>query len=93
MLIKLSRLDCDLLPFVRFLIYCLLQLWDLLEGKSLFSELGKTVKDDTLHYDEQMHLAHIEGLLGPPPADLLIRGQRTHVTYVLPAEWCVSQVR
>ncbi|KAL6918397.1 hypothetical protein FSST1_009892 [Fusarium sambucinum] len=53
-------------------------LWDLLEGKGLFDP---TVSSEDDEYDDQSHLAQITALIGPPPGDLLSRGQRTSMFY------------
>ncbi|KAF2456385.1 protein kinase [Lineolata rhizophorae] len=49
-------------------------LWDLLEGKALFSPVD-TRKDGD--YDDHIHLAQMTALMGPPPEYLLARGRRT----------------
>ncbi|KAG2417845.1 hypothetical protein HFD88_000944 [Aspergillus terreus] len=49
-------------------------LWDVLEGRKLFKEVGPVQIEE---YDELGHLAHISALLGAPPKDLLDRGART----------------
>lgn len=53
------------------------QLWDLLEGKKLFPINFE--KYDI--QDEMKHLAHITGLLGPPPKEMLDCGRRTSMFY------------
>ncbi|KAL2024218.1 hypothetical protein VTK56DRAFT_9374 [Thermocarpiscus australiensis] len=53
-------------------------LWDLLEGKALFSPIDSRKSDD---YDDQAHLAQMTALLGPPPEHLLNGGRRTHMFY------------
>ena len=55
-----------------------MKLWDLLEGEKLFGAVNPN-KDD--EYDDQLHLAHITALLGPPPIELLVRGRRTPMFY------------
>ncbi|KAI9757923.1 MAG: transcription factor TFIIIB subunit brf1 [Chaenotheca gracillima] len=49
-------------------------LWDMLEGKSLFEELDAGESQ----YDSEEHLAHMTALLGPPPKELLDRGEKTN---------------
>lgn len=47
----------------------LCQLWDLLEGRTLFSQ----VLDQHGNYDAKAHLAEMIALLGPPPPKLIAR--------------------
>lgn len=49
------------------------QIWDLLEGRSLFDAFNP----DTDTYAANMHLNEMISLLGPPPEQLLIRGEST----------------
>jgi len=53
-----------------------LQIWDLLEKKSLFPLLDREGK-----YDDNVHIGYITALLGPPPSHLLARGKRTSRFY------------
>ncbi|KAH7477701.1 hypothetical protein FOMA001_g9239 [Fusarium oxysporum f. sp. matthiolae] len=53
-------------------------LWDLLEGKGLFDPTTSGKADK---YDDQSHLGQITALIGPPPVNLLSRGQRTPIFY------------
>ncbi|KAJ5469927.1 hypothetical protein N7530_007284 [Penicillium desertorum] len=53
-------------------------LWDVLEGKKLFKEVGPL---EAQEYDELNHFGHIAALLGPPPKELLDRGTRTDRFY------------
>jgi len=56
------------------------QLWDLLEGRSLFkSNVAK--EGQKYEYDDQRHLALITALLGDPPQTLLTHGDRTSLFY------------
>lgn len=49
------------------------QVWDLFEGKHMF-----TGEDpDGEGYSTKAHLAEVIGLLGPPPLDLVKRGRRS----------------
>ncbi|KAI9841527.1 MAG: hypothetical protein M1837_000628 [Sclerophora amabilis] len=48
-------------------------LWNLLEGRALFEALNP--RDS--NYTSEQHIAHISALLGPPPKQLLARGERT----------------
>jgi serine/threonine-protein kinase SRPK3 len=50
-----------------------LQIWDLFEGESLFT--GHDQQDSA--YRSRAHLAEMISLLGPPPPDLLARGNAT----------------
>ena len=55
------------------LLYSNYQIWNLFEGGSLFSG-----QDPEFHaYRSRMHLAEIIRLLGPPPPELLARGNLT----------------
>ena len=51
------------------------KLWDLLEGKNLFTAKGAG------DYDDQIHLAEMAALMGPPPKSLLSRGRRTKMFF------------
>ncbi|KAL6708013.1 hypothetical protein ACN47E_003447 [Coniothyrium glycines] len=51
-------------------------LWDLFGKQSLFHQL-----DVEAEYNDELHLACITALLGPPPAALLQRGRRTSLFY------------
>ncbi|RKL46447.1 hypothetical protein BFJ70_g2936 [Fusarium oxysporum] len=53
-------------------------LWDLLEGKGLFDPTTSGKADK---YDDQSHLGQIIASIGPPPVNLLSRGQRTPIFY------------
>ncbi|RMJ14693.1 hypothetical protein CDV36_005596 [Fusarium kuroshium] len=53
-------------------------LWDLLQGKALFNPATSNNPDE---YDDQTHLGQITALIGPPPKDLLSKGQRTPMFY------------
>ncbi|KAM6528966.1 hypothetical protein FALCPG4_009918 [Fusarium falciforme] len=53
-------------------------LWDLLQGKALFNP---ATPDEPDEYDDQTHLGQITALIGPPPKDLLPKGQRTSIFY------------
>lgn len=49
-------------------------MWDLLEGKALFSPVGPSKEGD---YDDHIHLAQMTALMGLAPEHLLARGRRT----------------
>ncbi|CAI7620884.1 unnamed protein product [Penicillium palitans] len=49
-------------------------IWDLFEGKHMF--IG--IDPDGKGYSTRMHIAEVIGILGPPPLDLLKRGERSH---------------
>lgn len=53
-------------------------MWDLLEGKKLFKDVGPFQVQE---YDELSHLGHISALSGPPPKELLDKGTRTNLFY------------
>ncbi|KAI8725617.1 Protein kinase domain-containing protein [Fusarium sp. LHS14.1] len=53
-------------------------LWDLLQAKALFNP---ATPDEPDEYDDQTHLGQITALIGPPPEDLLSKGQRTSIFY------------
>lgn len=44
------------------------------EGKHMFIGINPNGKG----YSTRMHLAEVIGILGPPPLDLLKRGERSH---------------
>ena len=50
-----------------------LQIWDLFEGRTLFSGQDPDGKG----YSTRAHLAEMIGLLGQPPADFIKRGKRS----------------
>lgn len=47
------------------------QIWDLFEGKRLF----RAVKNG--HLDDELHLAEMVSLMGPPPRELLWRSEKS----------------
>ena len=49
------------------------QIWDIFQGRHLL--YGRDPDDQD--YSTRAHLAEVIGLLGPPPLDLLGRGQRS----------------
>ncbi|KAG8765913.1 hypothetical protein FRC12_007194, partial [Ceratobasidium sp. 428] len=49
-------------------------IWDMMEGKPLFEGLDPTRQNE---YGKPSHLAQMIALLGPPPMDLLSRGEKT----------------
>ncbi|KAF5624007.1 kinase-like domain protein [Fusarium sp. NRRL 25303] len=59
-------------------IYRAPELWDLLEGRSLFNPTAPGNADE---YDDQSHLGQISALIGSPPQSLLLSGQRTSMFY------------
>jgi serine/threonine-protein kinase SRPK3 len=54
------------------------KLWDLLEGKLLFSAYGENKNEE---YSDQKQLARITALIGPPPPQFLTRGKRSPLFY------------
>ncbi|OAA34128.1 Protein kinase-like domain protein [Metarhizium rileyi] len=54
-------------------------LWDLLEGKRLFTPKNS----HTSEYDNMLHLAQIIALLGPAPEHMLAASQRSSMFYNL----------
>lgn len=47
-------------------------MWDLLENKPLFC-----AQDPAARYNAQAHLCEMVTMLGPPPKELLERGEKT----------------
>ncbi|CAI7617682.1 unnamed protein product [Penicillium glandicola] len=58
-------------------------IWDLFEGKHMFIGLDPDGKG----YSTRMHLAEVIGKLGPPPLDLLQRGERSHEFFTKDGNW------
>ena len=52
-----------------------MELWDLLEGKNLLRAKGAA------DYDDQIHLAEMAALMGPPPKSLVSRGRRAKMFF------------
>ena len=50
-----------------------LEIWDLFEGRTLFSAQDPDGKG----YSTRAHLAEMIALLGPPPAEFIKRGKRS----------------
>lgn len=55
------------------------QLWDILQGQVLFGAADPSPYNDA--YRDEVHLALITALLGPPPKSLLRQGRRTELFY------------
>lgn len=58
-------------------------IWDLLEGKHMFIGIDTGGKG----YSTRMHIAEVIGILGPPPSDLLKRGERSHEFFTKDGKW------
>ena len=63
-----------------------MQIWDLFEGRTLFSGQDPDGKG----YSTRAHLAEMIGLLGPPPADLIKRGKRSPEFFDDQGQWLRS---
>jgi serine/threonine-protein kinase SRPK3 len=60
----------------------MLKVWDLFEGKHLFTE--RLPNRDA---SAPAHIARMIALLGPPPKDLLKRGQFSGLFFDVEGEW------
>ncbi|KXG48603.1 uncharacterized protein PGRI_024730 [Penicillium griseofulvum] len=58
-------------------------IWDLFEGKHMFIGLDPDGKG----YSTRAHLAELIGVLGPPPLDLLKRGERSLEFFTKDGHW------
>ncbi|ODA79301.1 hypothetical protein RJ55_04894 [Drechmeria coniospora] len=58
-------------------------IWDIFQGRHLF--YGSDPDDGD--YSTRAHLAEVIALLGPPPLDLLDRGQRSREFFTEDGEW------
>ncbi|KAJ5209217.1 hypothetical protein N7449_003596 [Penicillium cf. viridicatum] len=58
-------------------------IWDLFEGKHMFIGIDPGGKG----YSTRMHIAEVIGVLGPPPSDLLERGERSHEFFTKDGKW------
>ncbi|KAK9860788.1 hypothetical protein MYU51_006055 [Penicillium brevicompactum] len=54
------------------------ELWDFLEGRTLFESVDPRIVED---YDDETHLSYITSLLGPAPKDFVSHGKRTSMFY------------
>ncbi|GBE89340.1 hypothetical protein SCP_1600010, partial [Sparassis crispa] len=59
-------------------------LWDLVEGRALFDGADSTHRGE---YTSHAHLAQLIGLLGPPPKELLARGNQTGIHFAADGEF------
>ncbi|KAJ5835250.1 hypothetical protein N7447_001276 [Penicillium robsamsonii] len=58
-------------------------IWDLFEGKHMFIGMDPDEKG----YSTRAHLAEVIGILGPPPLDILKRGERSHEFFTKDGHW------